>query len=54
MINEYKSTLRDHPFYIPRLRYGDYYFTIYDKQTQKIVGYYTSPPVAFDEILGKK
>ena len=53
MINEYKRTLRDHPFYIPRLRYGDYYFTIYDKQTQKIVGYYTSPPVAFDEILGK-
>ena len=54
MINEYKQTLREHPFYIPRLRYGDFYFTVYDKKTEKIVGYYTSPPMAADEILGAK
>jgi hypothetical protein len=54
MINEYKQTLREHPFYIPRLRYGDFYFTIHDKKTKKIVGYYTSPPMAADEILGAR
>lgn len=57
MMNEQRSILIDHPYYVPRLRYGDHYFTVTKldktgKDTGDVVGYYTSTPAAFD--VGEK
>ena len=49
MMNQQRRIIKDHPYYIPRLRYGKYYFTVYEKDNpQNVVGYYASNPAAFD------
>jgi len=53
MMNEQRNILADHPYYVPRLRYGNHYFTVTEnKKDGKVVGYYASTPAAFD--VGEK
>ena len=57
MMNQQRAILIDHPYYVPRLRYGDHYFRVTKldktgKDTGDVVGYYTSTPAAFD--VGEK
>ena len=51
IINRHLKMLKDHPYYIPRLRYGDYYITVEDTETGKFVHSETSSPFAFDSAL---
>ena len=44
-INNQQKILKDHPFYLPRLRYGEFSFTVIDRDTKKVVGYYTNTPI---------
>ena len=48
IINDQFTTLQQHPFYVPRLRLGDYFFTIKEKDTKKLVSFETSNPTFFD------
>ena len=53
MMNEQRNILADHPYYVPRLRYGNHFFTVTEnKKDGKVVGYYASTPAAFD--IGEK
>jgi len=53
MMNEQRNILADHPYYVPRLRYGNHFFTVTEnKKDGKVVGYYASTPAAFD--VGEK
>ena len=52
MMNNQKRIEADHPYYIPRLRYGDHFFIVTDKEikdkTKSTIGYYASTPAMFD------
>ena len=54
IINEYNRTLKEHPFYIPRIRYGDYIFSVYDTDTKETVAVYVSESRAGDTFFGDK
>ena len=51
-INQQQRVLQEHPFYMPRLRYGEFFFTIQDTEQKdssgkpKTIGYYTETPSA--------
>jgi len=51
IINDQFTTLQQHPFYVPRLRLGDYFFTIKEKNTKKLVYFETSNPTFFDTLI---
>jgi hypothetical protein len=44
LVNDQQKVLIDHPYYLPRLRYGDFYFTVREKETGEVIGYYTETP----------
>ncbi len=48
LIDDHQGTVRRNPYYMPRQRYGDYYFTVTNKKTGKQVHYQTSNKLAFD------
>ena len=44
LVNDQQKVLIEHPYYLPRLRYGDFFFTVKEKGTGEVVGYYTETP----------
>ena len=44
LVNDQQRVLREHPYYLPRLRYGDFFFTVRERETGEVVGYYTETP----------
>ena len=50
LLNNIQQTLKDHPYYIPRLRSGEWYFTVTDKKG-KIIGNHVSNPLTFDTVV---
>jgi hypothetical protein len=49
VINKQIATKERNPYYMPRQRYGDYFFTVVKKgKDKKVVHYETAQPLAFD------
>ena len=51
LINKQQKIIDSHPFYVPRLRYGDFFYTVKDLEAPKddnLKVYQTSYPYAFD------
>ena len=49
VINKQVATKERNPYYMPRQRYGDYFFTVVKKgKDKKVVHYETAQPLAFD------
>lgn len=49
VINKQIATKERNPYYMPRQRYGDYFFTVVQKgKDKKVVHYETAQPLAFD------
>ena len=44
LVNDQQKVLIEHPYYLPRLRYGDFFFTVRERETGEVVGYYTETP----------
>ena len=48
LVNDQQKVLIDHPYYLPRLRYGDFFFTVREKDNKgkpgEVIGYYTETP----------
>jgi hypothetical protein len=47
-INDYETTKTRNPYYIPRQRQGDFFFTVRDNKLKKIIHYETSTPRILD------
>ena len=47
-INDYETTKTRNPYYIPRQRQGDFFFTVKDNKLKKIIHYETSTPRILD------
>ena len=45
LVNDQEKVLKEHPYYLPRLRYGEFFFTVKDKDGE-VIGYYTETPSA--------
>ena len=51
LVNDQEKVLKEHPYYLPRLRYGEFFFTVTTKPKEKgkkgeVIGYYTETPSA--------
>tara|TARA_R110002020_G_scaffold175026_1_gene366936 strand:- start:106 stop:6081 length:5976 start_codon:yes stop_codon:yes gene_type:complete len=49
LLNSIELTLIEHPYYVPRLRFGEFYFTVTDSEG-KVIGNHVSNPLTFDSI----